>query len=214
MVNQDTLIEHLRDFKNTDKYSTKQLAEFLYKNPVTSDFYKYHVKQIQSYIKSHTKTLYKYSKDRDLCSFTNEEVKIINLINENHLITFGVLELERNGFNVINSGGMRMRFAIRTLLYKESISDLIEHIIKFCVLTSYETMSNNIKLTPTEKIVLEYINEGVLVPQIAEEMNCSKHTIENHKKNICKKIDALDKEEYKGKTALAKLRILASKIFK
>ncbi len=214
MVNQDTLIEHLRDFKNTDKYSTKQLAEFLYKNPVTSDFYKYHVKQIQSYTKSHTKTLYKYSKDRDLYSFTSEENKIINHINENHLITFGVLELERNGFNVLNAGGMRMRFAIRTFIDNEAIADLIEHIIKFCIMTYSENTPDEVKLTYTEKIVLEYINKNFLVPKISEEMNCSKHTIENHKKNICKKIDALDKEEYKGKTASAKLRILASKIFK
>jgi len=217
MVNQDTLIEHLRDFKNTDKYSTKQLAEFLYKNPVTSDFFKRHVKQFKSYIKSSPRTIVKYSKEYNEylhLSYTKEEINIIKNIIEKNLIAFWILDLAKDGLDILVCRGAKLRFAVDVYDGNKAIADLIDYIIKFCIIPYYESTSDEVKLTYTERIVLEYIHQGFLVPKIAEEMNCSKHTIENHKKNICKKIDALDKEEYKGKTASTKLRILASKIFK
>lgn len=217
MINKDTLIENLKDFKDSDKYSSKQLSEFLYKNPVTSDFFKYHVKQFKSYIKSSPRTIVKYSKEYHEylhLSYTSEEISIIKEIREKHLVTFWILDLVKNGLTLLNCGGAKLRFAIDVHEGNKGIADLIDYIIKFCIIPYSESTSDEVKLTYTERIVLEYIHQGFLVPKIAEEMNCSKHTIENHKKNICKKIDALDKEEYKGKTASTKLRILTSKIFK
>jgi DNA-binding NarL/FixJ family response regulator len=77
-----------------------------------------------------------------------------------------------------------------------------------------ENNTIDISLTETEKIILKHMHDGLSVPQIAKILSCSKYTIENHKKNICKKIDELNNVEYIDKKALNKLLILAGKIFK
>lgn len=217
MINKDTLIENLKDFKDSDKYSSKQLAEFLYKNPVTSDFFKYHVKQFKSYIKSSPRTIVKYSKEYNEylhLSYTSEEISIIKEIREKRLVTFWILDLVKNGLTLLNCGGAKLRFAIDVHDGDELRTDLIDYVIKFCIIPYSKNTSSEVKLTAAERNVLECIHNELSVPEIAKKLSCSRNTIETHKKNICLKIDLLNEEEYRDKTPLAKLHILSKKIFK
>ena len=232
MIDKNILIKHLESFKKKDdKYSLKQLAEFLSCNEITSKFFQDKVEKMQQYVRSYPRLIVKYSKDKYAFKppssygyysfsykYTEEERDIINNINDEHLIAFWFLNLELNSqFNNINCGRVMLKLAYDVYEPDSSeIEDLIDYIVKFCIIPYSENQTININLTDTEKKVLKYIHTGLSVPQIAEKMCISKCTIENHKKNICAKIKALkeEKEEYKDLKALAKLHLLAQKIFK
>lgn len=218
MIDKNTLITHLNDFKNTKKYNLGQLAEFICKNQITSDFFENHVELFNSYIKTSPRTIIKYSKEYDKflhLSYTNEEIKIIKNIEEKRLIIFWILNSVKDNPDIENYRGAKLKFAIDVYLEQEkTVSDLIDYITNYCIIPYSDSVTTGIKLTPAEENILEYIHKGYSVPQIVAKEKCSKHTVENHKKNICRKIDALNKEEYKNKKTLAKLHILATDYFK
>lgn len=228
MINKDILIKNLEDFKDTKKYSLKKLAEFLSSNEITKDFYQKHVNKINQYKQKNPKLLVKLSKDKYYFKQKSAncfnphykyDKKELNIIQDNildkHLITFLALSLELNeNFTTKDCGKVIFNLIFDVYEDNKEIEDLIDYIIKFCILPYSENQIVDINLTGTEQLVLEYIHNGLSVPQIAEEMTCSKNTIENHKKNICKKIDNLNQDEYKNLKALAKLHLLAQKIIK
>ena len=216
MLDKNILIRNLEDFKNTEKYSAKQLAEFLSKNPVTASFYKKHVDKFKLYIRQYPRAIIKYSKEDNKflkLSYTKEELNVVWDIQEKYLVTFWIIDLAKDGIDISNYLGAKKRFAFDTYDGDEPIIDLIDYVIKFCIIPySDGTEKINIGLSETERTILEYIHKGWSVPQIADEMNISKHTVENHKKNICIKVDDLKLDEFNGLKALAKLNLLAQKI--
>ena len=219
MIDKNVLIKNLEDFKDTKKYPPKQLATFLHNNSITSNFFKEHVSQFCNYINTYPRTIVKYSKEYDHnklhLSYSSKELNILEDIKNKNLITFWILNFAKDDLDIKKCNGAKLRFAIDTYLEAEPIINLIDYVIKFCIIPYSEHKPiDNPMLTPTEKIVLELIHQGYTVPTIAEKLQCSIRTIENHKKNICKKIDDLNSEEYKDKKALGKLRILANKFFK
>ena len=218
MIDKNSLIKNLEDFKDTKKYSPKQLATFLYNNSITSIFFKEHVSQFCNYINTNPRTLIKYSKEHDHnklhLSDSIKELNILDDIKNKNLITFWILNFAKDDLDIKNCNGAKLRFAIITYLEDEPIINLIVYVIKFCIIPYSENNTIDISLTETEKIILKHIHDGLSVPQTAKILSCSKYTIENHKKNICKKIDELNNVEYIDKKALNKLLILAGKIFK
>ena len=63
MLNNNTLIKNLEDYKDTEKYSTRQLAEFLSNTEGLKDFYQEHIDKISEYIKKYPRLIVKFSKD-------------------------------------------------------------------------------------------------------------------------------------------------------
>ena len=176
MIDKDILIKHLEDFKNKDnKYTIKQLAEFLSKNTITNDFFQNKVEKMHQYIKNYPKLIVKYSKDKYAFyppsqygnhsfsyTYTQEEYDIINEIKENHLISFWFLNLELNdNFDCRKSGKVMQRLAYDVYDSDDTtIEDLIDYIIKFCIIPYEKPDIKKGKKSDVKKCyVLKYFEE-------------------------------------------------------
>ena len=217
MLDKKIFIKNLEDFKDTEKYSPRQLAEFLSINPVTSAFYKKHIEEFRAYLKKYTRTIFKYSKEHSdylHLSYTAEERKIIGYIQEKHLADFWIIDLIKDGLEVLNCSGIKLRFAIYIYDRKNRIPDLIDYVIKFCIMPYSENKKKiDIELTGAEEDFLKEILKGGTIKKIAQRMNKSPETLNSQKDSIVEKFNKLNIEEYKNLKPLEKIKKLAELYF-
>lgn len=173
MLDKEILIKTLEDFKDTKKYSSKQLAEFLAQTRETVDFYKQHIDKMNTYIQKYPRTIIKFLKDIKCFyphsdgvhyeyryEYSEEERKMIMDIIDRFLLTFRAIDIDRNNICILNLGKVKTALYIYARPHFENtIQDLIDYIIKFCPERGLTKTKENKSNT---KIKLYYIEEDTI----------------------------------------------------
>jgi len=203
-------VETLAKVNNSCVFVVEYDKRYLFASDNFSDFFGYDVSRLQSLDKQGN-----YLESRihpeDLISFSRIQKRLIQYLFSipmekalyyKHIYEFRILNSRQEYVRVISQHQILetdennkpwLILGVADLSPEQSVNEGVKfRLIDFKTgeLIPFSLTENNIKLTSREREILRLINNGLLSKEISEKLSISIHTVNGHRQNILRKMEA------------------------